>query len=75
MIALCTGQPAAKQDGERIIVTVPSGRGWVEIAFTFAEARNLGAMLLHVAANAVVKSNRAASAEVVRLKPKRRRKV
>lgn len=41
MIALCTDAPSAKLDGERVIATVPSGAGMVEIAFTPHQAIHL----------------------------------
>ncbi|OBX20284.1 hypothetical protein A9995_00695 [Erythrobacter sp. QSSC1-22B] len=73
MIALCTGRPVIKQDGDRIIATIPSGNGEVEIALNFGQATCLGEGMVRLAREAVSNQNIAASAKILPLKRKTKR--
>jgi hypothetical protein len=74
MIALCTGQPSVRHDGDRIIATIPSGNSEIEIALNYGQATRLGETIVRAARAAIYADNVAASAEIVPLKPKRGRK-
>lgn len=45
MIALCTGTPSAKAEGDHIIATIPSGEGVVQIALTPHQAIHLNRLI------------------------------
>lgn len=65
---LATDVPSAKFDGQRIVLTVPSGNDSPQIAMTLHEAMKMGHSLIRAASSAVTEANR--EAEIV---PFRRR--
>jgi len=77
MIALSTGKANVESQGDRIIVSIPSGSDRVEIAMTINEALHLGHMAVLVAKRAVDQNTGRAEPETSILpfkRPKRRKR-
>lgn len=46
MIALCTGKPAVKVEDDRILVSLPSGKGQVQASLTLNQLLHLRAAIM-----------------------------
>lgn len=71
---LATGTPHVRQDGDRIIATIPSGNSEIEIALNYGQATRLGETMVRCVRAAIYSDNETASAEIVALKRTRKRK-
>jgi hypothetical protein len=69
---LATGAPQVRQDGDRIIATIPSGNSEVEIALNYGQATRLGELMVREVRKAINADNVAASGEIVPFKRKRK---
>jgi hypothetical protein len=69
---LATGTPQVRQDGDRIIATVPSGSSEIEIALNYGQATRLAETMIRVVRQAIYEDNATASAEIVTLSRKRK---
>lgn len=68
---LCTGEASWEQQGDRIVLSLPSGKEVVEVALTVAQAMHLGMTARHHAVKAVDESRLVAT--VIKLKKRRAR--
>lgn len=59
MTYLATGGATAKIDGDKIIVSIPTGNTVLEIAMTYGEAQRLGQFTVITATDAIQAANRA----------------
>ena len=66
MIALATGTPTAAVEGEHVIITIPSGKGDVQIAVTPNQAIHLHRAVRNAAFDVLDDSR--TSADVIRFK-------
>jgi len=74
MMLLCTGKPSVQIEGERIVITIPSGKETVEVAMTLNEALVLRASVGRATDQALLSDFAAPSAEVVAFVRRRKRK-
>lgn len=76
MIALCTGDPTAKVEGEQIVMSFPSGADEVQIALTLHQATYMWNSAKRTVLAALDGDGFAApkSAEIVQFPKKRRAK-
>jgi hypothetical protein len=69
---LATGTPQVRQDGDRIIATIPSGNTEIEFALNSGQATRLAETMIRVVRQAIYEDNVTASAEIVPLTRKRK---
>ncbi|MBU1254032.1 MAG: hypothetical protein KKE69_06510 [Alphaproteobacteria bacterium] len=70
---LATGAPHVRQDGERIVATIPSGNSEIEIALNYGQATRLAETMIRLVRQAIYEDNQTASAEIVPFKRKQRK--
>ena len=71
MIALATGNPSAKVEGEQIAVEIPSGKGSVTIALDPHQAMTLAVMTRRAAEEILVGARHRPTGEVIAFPTKR----
>lgn len=74
MIILTTGKPRAEIEGERVIVTVPSGKDQVQIALSMHDASWLSGITRRAVMDFLSEANCRPAAEVIPFPTKKRAK-